>query len=92
MNALRCYEFVADELGGTEEEGKELVVVEAPDTVGAGGLEIVCHLYFAHEAEVAGEDDERERGKCGGWEEVEPVKAEQPEDEVELMPRAVVYA
>lgn len=40
------------ELRGAEEEGEELVVVEAPDAVGAGRLEVVGCLEVPDEVEV----------------------------------------
>ena len=64
---------VVQELGRAEEEGEELVVVQAPDAVRARGLEIVCALDLAHEAQVRGQDDEGERGEGRGWEEREAV-------------------
>lgn len=41
---------VIGELCGTEEEGEEVVVVEAPDAVAACRFEVVCLLDCAHEA------------------------------------------
>lgn len=57
------------ELAGAEEKGQEVVVVEAPDAVGAGGLEVVGFLEAAHQVEVAGKEDEDEVGESGGREE-----------------------
>lgn len=41
MDAAGSEVGVVEELGGAEEEGEEVVVVEAPDAVGAGGFEVV---------------------------------------------------
>lgn len=49
-------------MGGTEYEGKELVVVETPDSVRSGGLEVVGCLEVAHDGEVFGKEFEDE-----GW-------------------------
>lgn len=43
---------VADELGCAEQEGKEVVVVEAPDSVAACGLEHVLHLHLSHQVDI----------------------------------------
>lgn len=73
---------VVQELACAEEEGEELVVVEAPDAVAARGLEVVCALDAAHEAEVRREDLQCESRERRLWEEREPVEAEEPEEEV----------
>ena len=83
---------VVEELGGAEEEGQELVVVEAPDAVGAGGLEVVEHLHGAHDLEVARKDAQHERGEVGGLYDAETVQAQQPDGKVELVTGAVVDA
>ena len=83
---------VVDELAGAEEEGGELVVVEAPHAVRAGGLEVVRGLDGAHEAQVGGQDAQRERREGVRGEEGHPVQAEQPQEEVELVAGAVVDA
>ena len=66
---------MVQELCCTEEEGKELVVVEAPDAVGARGFEVVCFLDAAHEAQVGGEDDEGEGGEGSRGKVAESIEA-----------------
>lgn len=44
VDAQRPDKAVVPQLRGAEQEGQEVVVVEAPDAVGAGGLEVVCCL------------------------------------------------
>lgn len=80
------------ELGCAEEEGQELVVVEAPDAVGARGLEVVSFLDAAHEAQVCGEDDQGQGGERGWGEVAQSIEAEEPEEEVEFVARTVVDA
>ena len=92
VDGARGDEGVVQELGGAEEEGQELVVVEAPDAVGAGGLEVVGHLDDAHEGEVAGEDAQDEGLEVGALEDAELVEAEEPHHKVELVAGAVVDA
>lgn len=53
MDGERRDEFVVEELGGAEEEGQELVVIETPDAVGAGWFEVVGQLHCAHYDEIA---------------------------------------
>lgn len=83
---------VVEELGGAEQERQELVVVEAPDAVGAGGLEVVEHLHGAHELQVAVKDAQHERLEVGGVDDAQPVQAQQPDGKVELVAGAVVDA
>lgn len=88
---------VVEELRGAEQEGEELVVIEAPDPVGAGRFEIVGHLYGTHEAKITWEDAEDESSRIAtagriGFEDVELAEAEEPHEEVELVTRAVVDA
>ena len=49
---------VVQKLRGAEKEREELVIVQSPDAVRAGGLEIICGLDPAHEREVRGKYDE----------------------------------
>ena len=57
--------------GTAEEEGKELVVVQAPDRVGSGGLEPVRRLQLPHHGEVPLEDDDRDGHAIGRVEQAE---------------------
>ena len=47
---------MADELGCPEQEGQEVVVVEAPHSVAACGFEHVLHLHLPHEVDVSVEE------------------------------------
>lgn len=81
---------VVDELGGAEEEGKTVVVVEAPHAVGASGLEEVGRLERAHDAHVPVEDVEN-HGWAVLWnQDAEFREAQKPADEGSLVPCACV--
>lgn len=53
VDGARGDEAVVEQLGGAEQKGQELVVVEAPDAVGAGRLEGVGADEFADDKEVS---------------------------------------
>lgn len=84
--------WMMKKLGGAEQEGQELVVVQAPYAMRPGRLEIVGHLNDAHDGQVAGEDAQNEGSKVRGWYEGELIEAEEPDDKVELVAGAVVDA
>ena len=52
VDALGQVAVRVDELACAEQEGKMLVVVEAPDTMGAGWLKPVSGLDLPHEQDV----------------------------------------
>lgn len=81
---------MVEELGCSKEKREEVVVVEAPNAVGAGGFEVVCTLDLAHEGDVAREDEEGDGGESRGREEGEAIEAEEPDEEVEFVAGAVV--
>lgn len=83
---------VPQQLRGAEQERQELVVVEPPHAVRAGRLEVVRHLHPAHEHEVAREYAQDELREGGARQQRELVEAQQPAEEVELVPRPVVDA
>lgn len=82
MQQLRC----------ADEERQEMVIVQPPHAVRAGGLEVVRALDSPHQGDVSREDEEGESGEGGGWKEGETVQAEEPDDEVEFMAGPVVDA
>ena len=45
--------WVADEFCRSQQEGQEVVVVEAPDSVAACGLQHVLHLHLSHQVDVS---------------------------------------
>ena len=55
-------------------------------------LKIVSTLDFAKELDIARKDLESERRKGGGREQGQAVEAKEPDDEVEFMAGAVIYA
>ena len=81
---------VMGQLGGPQQEGQKLIIIETPDAVGTRGLEVVCSLHPSHEPDVSGKHHEGEGGECGCLEQTEAVQGEQPDDEVELVPGSVV--
>ena len=90
MHRRRRDVVAADELRRGEEERQELVVVEAPDAVRAGGLEPVRRLHLAHQQQVAAEDARHHRRPVGRLEQLRLLEPEQPREEREPVPRAVV--
>lgn len=82
MDAQRADVRVMEELGGPEEKREEVVVVEAPNAMGAGRFEVVCTLDLAHEGDVAREDEEGEGIEDGGRKEGEAIETEEPYDEI----------
>lgn len=80
------------ELRCAKKEREEMVIIETPDAVGAGGFEVVGALNLAHQVYVPRKDEEGEGGKCGGWKEVEAIQAEKPDYEVQFVAGTVVDA
>lgn len=60
--------------------------------MGTGGFEVVGGLNVAHDAEVAGEDQQREGGEGVLVKNADLAEAEEPEDEVEFVAGSVVYS
>lgn len=44
---------MADKFGCTKQEGQEVVVIQAPNSVAACGLEHVLHLHLSHEVDIS---------------------------------------
>lgn len=83
---------MAHELGGTEKERQEMVVVQAPDAVGSGWFQVVCRLNLAHELHVTGIDTEYNRPEIRGVDKPGLVKTEQPHHEIQLMSRSIIQS
>ena len=62
-------------MASSNEEGQEMVIVEAPDAVGAGGFKVVCFLDETHEVNILWKDDESESGEGGRREDGKTVEA-----------------
>lgn len=85
MDRHRADEGVMEELRGPEQEGQELVVVQAPDAVRARRLQVVGLLDVAHEDQVSGEDTEHEVREVRWCDDAQLVETYQPDDEVQLV-------
>ena len=84
--------LILNEFCGTEQEGEEVVVVEAPDPVAAGGVELVEQLDAPHQSDVPVEDSVDEEEVVLGGVEAELLEGQQEEHEVELVAGPVVDA
>lgn len=56
VNRLGLHILVINELRRAEHKRQKMVIVEAPDAMRAGWLELVSHLNFAHQTEVRDKD------------------------------------
>lgn len=83
---------VPGELGGAQQKGQELKVVEAPHAVRAGGLEVVGGLRGAREAQVRGQQREGDGGQRGAGQRAAAVQREGVHEKVQLVAGAVVEA
>ena len=83
---------VAYQLRSAEKKGRELVVIEAPHAVRAGGLELVRILDAAHQGQVARQHTQHQRLPIGRARQAEAVEAAEEDEEGQLVAGAIVDA
>lgn len=78
------------QFGCSEEKGDEMVIVEAPNPVGSGGLQVVEHLDFPDELDVLVEDVSDGRLVLRGFDEVQFAQTKEEDCKGEFMACSVV--
>lgn len=93
MDRLRkLYLEVTDQLGGSQQEGQEVVVVQTPDSVTACRLQHVLHLHLPHQVDVLVEDMSHQLLELIGLAEPQPYQGPAEIHEGHLMTCPVVDA
>ncbi len=91
MNGIRSVSLVIlDKLARSKQEGQMLVVVEAPDSVGASWLQNINELDLPHQGEVTLEHLVDQGLEILLFVDVQLHKAEEKHNEVQLMPSSII--